>query len=113
MKHDTITRKNVLSMSNKFERAQFYQKKPPRKLKLIPHVEPGLPDVEFFRVGRNASHEFYLGVAEDGTVYKGAYGDDGKPTGKFDEDGEEIYDYETVWSHWKLDPERFPYLGHY
>ena len=40
-----------------------------------PDQHPDAPGVDFYRVGHNSSHEFYLGVAEDGTLWKRAWAD--------------------------------------
>ncbi len=60
--------------------------------------------VRFYQVGRNASHEFFIGVDADGQRYVHAVGENGWDENDNPIIGERIYPVESFAGH---------YLGHY
>jgi hypothetical protein len=91
----------------------------PRTERIKVDAHPSVHDgVEFFMVGHNASHQFYLGT-KDGKLYHGACGEDSGPlcydreTGKSDPDCLECYGdgWSVQWSHHETDDPG--YIGHF
>lgn len=76
-----------------------------------PTEEDGIP---FYRVGRNASHEFYLGY-KDGVEYAGSYGDKIPDCTCYEKDPLaypcEHVEYSFEYS--PVKPGRVPYTGHF
>jgi len=76
-------------------------------------------DIEFWRVGHNASHEFYAGVRADGRVFTYSVGEEyaDEPSEEFDSpvyDQEEIIEWSGVISSPIREIEDFRgYFGHF
>ena len=66
--------------------------------------EPSVVEgIEFWVVGRNASHEFYAGVGSDGRLYHRSFGetDYNRKTGEisYGEDVREVKDFSGYYGH--------------
>lgn len=94
--------------------------------KALSELEPQhIPETEapLYRVGRNASHYFYLGMKEDGTVVRASYGEEYRkedpPEGWETWTSEQWWDWndsrcEWVWHVTELGPDdELHYMGHY
>lgn len=87
-----IPEKFVREMNARFNAAQF----PANRSSTEPVTDvPDAEGVSFLRVGRNASHDFYLGWDSEGNMWRASFG--------------EIWDYI-----WQVEPgEDLGYIGHY